>query len=213
MSECGEGSDEELNYHLWRAVTLCLTQKNKEKRDAMALAIQQKYIYTDSDKHVDLIGSSLELVDSLQEVERPSTPALLGIQSAAAKSLTKTVERYLIETGELRDTVGSVASMDYQPKVSLSNKVKPLHQLRVAITCSDVSLQETGYCVRNEIRHFSNTLDQISSGPISHQLKSFSSYLEEHAPLSQRKTLLNNVQFWLEVKKFNVSPSLLLHDI
>lgn len=94
----------------------------------MALAIQQKYIYTDSDKHVDLIGSSLELVDPLQEVERPSTPALLGIQSASAKSLTKTVERFLIETGELKDTVGSVASMDYQPKVSLSNKVKPLHQ-------------------------------------------------------------------------------------
>ena len=44
-----------------------------------------------------------------------------------------------------------------------------------------------------------------SAGPMSHQLKAFAKFLEEHSPLSQRNTLLNNVEFWLEVKKFSVS--------
>ena len=72
------------------------------------------------------------------------------------------------------------------------------------------SMVMTSFCFNqisdlNETIHFSETLDQNSSGPMSHQLRSFSLFLEEQSPLSQRKTLLNNVQFWLEVKKFNVS--------
>ena len=76
-----------------------------------------------------------------------------------------------------------------------------------AIFSSLVNNQTSEVCLRNEMHHFTETLDHCSVGPISHQLKSFSSYLEEHAPLTQRNTLLNNVQFWLEVKKFNVSWS------
>ena len=74
-SECGELSEEALSYQLWRAVTLCLAQKNKEKRETMALNIQQKFIYTDSDHHVELTGSQLELLDPMQEVfhETPYT--------------------------------------------------------------------------------------------------------------------------------------------
>ena len=69
MSECGDLSEESLTYQLWRAVTSCLAQKNKEKRESMALNIQQKYIYMDSDHHLELNGSQLELlIDPNQEV-------------------------------------------------------------------------------------------------------------------------------------------------
>ena len=68
MSECGDLSEESLTYQLWRAVTSCLAQKNKKKRDTMALKIQQKFIFEDSDHHVDLAGSQLQLLDPNQEV-------------------------------------------------------------------------------------------------------------------------------------------------
>ena len=69
MSECGDLSEESLTYQLWRAVTSCLAQKNKKKRDTMALKIQQKFIFEDSDHHVDLAGSQLQLLDPNQEVQ------------------------------------------------------------------------------------------------------------------------------------------------
>lgn len=68
MSECGELSQESLSYQLWRAVTSCFAQKNREKREAMALSIQQKFIYVDSDHQVELAGSQLDLLDPNQEV-------------------------------------------------------------------------------------------------------------------------------------------------
>lgn len=123
LSEYGEHSEELLGYHLWRAVTSCLAQKNKEKREAMALKIQQKYIFTDSEHHVDLSGSQLDLVDPMQEVERPCTAALHGIQSAAAKILSKLVENYLLESGEMKDSIGSFVSLNYKPRESVANKV------------------------------------------------------------------------------------------
>ena len=122
-SECGDASEETLSYQLWKAVTSCLAQRKKDKREAMALKIQKKFIFTDSDFHLDLCGSRLELVDPMQEMERPCTPALGGIQSSAAKMLAKAVERFLIESGELKDSVGSLSSLNYKPKESISNKV------------------------------------------------------------------------------------------
>ena len=68
MSECGDLSEESLTYQLWRAVTSCLAQKNKKKRDSMALNIQQKFIFEDSDHHVELARSQLQLLDPNQEV-------------------------------------------------------------------------------------------------------------------------------------------------
>ena len=68
MSECGDLSEESLSYQLWRAVRSCLAQKNREKREAMALNIQQKFIYVESNHHVELAGSQLELLDPNQDV-------------------------------------------------------------------------------------------------------------------------------------------------
>jgi hypothetical protein len=80
LSECGDLSEESLSYQLWRAVTSCLAQKNKAKRDSMALNIQQKFIFEDSDHHLELAGSQLQLLDPNQEVRvhvtlrRPQPP-------------------------------------------------------------------------------------------------------------------------------------------
>lgn len=126
LNECGELSVESLSYQLWRSATQCLAQKNKDKREAMALKIQQKYIYEDSEHHVDLsgYGSELALVDAMQDVERPTTPALVAVQSAAGKLLSKAVEQFLAESGEGKDTIGSVASLGYKPKESLTKKAR-----------------------------------------------------------------------------------------
>ena len=112
-----------MSYQLWRAVASCLAQKKLEKREAMALKIQQKYIYTDSEHHIELTESLLELVDPMQEFERPSTPALMAVQLSVSKTLTRAVERYLIENGELRDSIGSMVSVDNKRKMSLTSKV------------------------------------------------------------------------------------------
>lgn len=51
------------------------------------------------------------------QIERPDTPTLLAIQAAAGKSLAKVVERYLVESGELKDSIGSLISDDNRQKV------------------------------------------------------------------------------------------------
>lgn len=68
LTEGGDFSEDSLNYKLWRAVTACLVQKNKDKRDKMALNIQQKFIYSGSEHRVELEGSQLELLDPNREV-------------------------------------------------------------------------------------------------------------------------------------------------
>lgn len=90
----------------------------------MALKIQQKYIYADSEHYLDLSGSELELIDTMQEVDRPTTPALTAIQSAAGKLLSRAVEQFLTVSGEGGDTIGSIASLGYKPKESLTNKAR-----------------------------------------------------------------------------------------
>ena len=96
----------------------------------MALKIQQKYIYGESEYHLDLFesgsGSELELVDAMQNMERPTTPALVAVQSAAGKLLSRAVEQFLTESGEEKDTIGSFASLGYNPKMSLTNKARQL---------------------------------------------------------------------------------------
>ena len=52
-------------------------------------------------------------------MEQPDTPTLLAIQAAAGKGLAKVVERYLLESGEMKDSVGSLMSDDNRQKVSL----------------------------------------------------------------------------------------------
>ena len=52
------------------------------------------------------------------QVERPDTPTLLAIQASAGTSLAKVVERYLVESGEIKDSVGSLMSDDNRHKVS-----------------------------------------------------------------------------------------------
>ena len=52
------------------------------------------------------------------QVERPDTPTLLAVQAAAGRSLAKVVERYLVESGEIKDSIGSLMSDDNRQKVS-----------------------------------------------------------------------------------------------
>ena len=55
------------------------------------------------------------------QVERPDTPTLQAIQAAAGRSLAKVVERYLVESGEINDSVGSLMSDENRQRVSLTN--------------------------------------------------------------------------------------------
>ncbi len=57
---------------------------------------------------------------------------------------------------------------------------------------------------RNEAQHLLFTLIGCE-GPISQHLKAFSQFLDNQSPPTQQGQLLNNVSFWLEVKKFKVS--------
>ena len=58
---------------------------------------------------------------------------------------------------------------------------------------------------KSESLHLVNTLKRCE-GPVSHQLSSFSEFLEQQCPPSQQRQLTNNVRFWLEVHKFKVCP-------
>ena len=62
-------------------------------------------------------------------MERPDTPTLLAIQAAAGRSLAKVVERYLVESGELKDNVGSLTSNDNRQKALPNHKVSRAMQV------------------------------------------------------------------------------------
>ena len=63
---------------------------------------------------------------------------------------------------------------------------------------------------RNETQHLLFTLTRCV-GPISLQLHAFGKFLDRQCLPGQHGKLLNNVRFWHEVQKFNVSERAVIH--